>query len=161
MVERLRPSGLVQDKYLVSDAFWARVEPLVPPVGPKKKMGRPRMSDRAAFQAIYYVLRTGIQWNALPRSLGASTTVYDRFRLWREAGLFEALWLQSLLEFEDRVGLDLRWQSMDGVMTKAPLGGEKNGTKPDGPSQTRDEAQRARGRSRLAHRGRRGERQHE
>jgi transposase len=32
------------------------------------------------FTAIVYVLRTGIQWNALPRELGASTTVYDRFR---------------------------------------------------------------------------------
>jgi transposase len=30
--------------------------------------------------AILYVLRTGTQWNALSRELGASTTVYDRFR---------------------------------------------------------------------------------
>jgi transposase len=27
--------------------------------------------------AIFYVLRTGCQWNALPRSLGASSTVHD------------------------------------------------------------------------------------
>ena len=37
--------------------------------------------------AILFVLRTGIQWNALPREVGASTTVYDRFRLWIEAVL--------------------------------------------------------------------------
>jgi putative transposase len=42
--------------------------------------GRPCLEDRRAFEAIVYVLRTGIQWNALPRELGASTTVYDRFR---------------------------------------------------------------------------------
>ena len=40
----------------------------------KKKAGRPRMDDRKAMSAIFYVLRTGCQWNALPRSLGASST---------------------------------------------------------------------------------------
>jgi len=38
------------------------------------------MDDRKAFAAIVYVLRTGIQWNALPRELGASSTVHDRFQ---------------------------------------------------------------------------------
>ena len=33
------------------------------------------MDDRKAMSAIFYVLRTGCQWNALPRSLGASSTV--------------------------------------------------------------------------------------
>jgi Putative transposase of IS4/5 family (DUF4096) len=40
------------------------------------------------FEAIVYVLRTSIQWNALSRKLGASSTVYERFRLWA-AGLQE------------------------------------------------------------------------
>jgi len=43
----------------------------------------PRMNDRKAMSAIFYVLRTGCQWNALPRSLGASSTVHDRFQEWR------------------------------------------------------------------------------
>jgi len=49
---------------------------------------RPRLSDRKAFEAIVYVLRTGIQWNALPRELGASSTIPDRFQHWEQAGLF-------------------------------------------------------------------------
>ena len=36
--------------------------------------------------AIFFVLRTGCQWNALPRSLGTSSTVHDRFQEWRKAG---------------------------------------------------------------------------
>jgi hypothetical protein len=35
--------------------------------------------------AIFYVLRNGCQWNALT-SLGASSTVHDRFQEWRSAG---------------------------------------------------------------------------
>jgi len=46
------------------------------------------MDDRQAFEAIIYVLRTAIQWNALPRELGASSTVHDRFQEWEQAGLF-------------------------------------------------------------------------
>ena len=46
------------------------------------------MSDRQAFAAIVCVLRTGMQWNALPRELGASSTVHNRFQEWEKAGFF-------------------------------------------------------------------------
>ena len=45
------------------------------------------MDDRTALDAIFYVMRTGRQWNALPRSLGASSTVHDRYQEWVEQGL--------------------------------------------------------------------------
>jgi len=76
--------------------------------------------------AIFYVLRTGCQWKALPRSLGAPSTVHDRFQEWREAGVFEKLWRAGVLEYDEKIGLDWDWQSMDGAMTKAPLGGKRN-----------------------------------
>ena len=77
--------------WTVSDEFWEKVEPLVPPAPSHAKGGRTRMDDRKAFAAIVYVLRTGIQWNALPRELGASSTVHDRFQEWERAGFFEEL----------------------------------------------------------------------
>lgn len=49
---------------------------------------RPRMDDRKAMSAIFYVLRTGYQWKALPRSLGASSTVHDRFQEWQDDGMY-------------------------------------------------------------------------
>jgi putative transposase len=72
--------------------------------------------------AILYVLRTGLQWNALPPEIGASTTVYDRFRAWERDGVFARLWAAGLQEFDELVGIDWEWQSLDGVMTKAPFG---------------------------------------
>ncbi len=68
-----------------------RIRPLIPERPERPKGGRPAQSDRQMLSAILYVLRTGIQWNALPRELGASTTVYDRFRLWEEQGVFERI----------------------------------------------------------------------
>ena len=63
--------GVAAD-YQIPDALWAQIEPLLPAPPPKKKDGRPRMQDRHAMTAIFYLLRTGCQWVALPRSLGAS-----------------------------------------------------------------------------------------
>jgi putative transposase len=80
--------------------------------------------------AIFYILRTGCQWKALPRSLGAPSTVHDRFQEWREAGLFEKMWKAGLMEYDDKKGIEWEWQSMDGAMTKAPLGGEGTGANP-------------------------------
>lgn len=70
----------------LSDAVWERAQPVLPPPKPHAKGGRPPRDDRQMLGAILYVLRTGIQWNALPHEIGASTTVYDRFRAWERAG---------------------------------------------------------------------------
>jgi transposase len=88
------------------------------------------MNDRQAFTASVFILRTGCQWKALPRSLGAPSTVHDRFQEWRKAGVFERLWKAGLLEYDKTHGLDWRWQAIDGAMTKAPLGGKCTGRNP-------------------------------
>ena len=114
----------------VSEVLWERVQPLIPPRPPHPKGGRPAENDRQMFSAILYVLRTGIQWNALPRELGASTTVYDRFRLWEKQGFFKSLWQAGLHEYDELEGIQWEWQSLDGVMTKAPFGGAATGANP-------------------------------
>ncbi len=114
----------------VSDALWERVEPLVPPAPSHARGGRPRRPDRQLFAAMVFVLRTGIQWNALPRELGASSPVHARFQSWVRAGFFAAMWEAELGEFDDLVGIDWTWQALDGVMTKAPFGGAASGPNP-------------------------------
>ena len=62
----------------VSDSFWSKVEPLIPKVKRDKTKayqrrkggGRKPMASRQIFEAIVYVLRTGIQWKALPKEYG-------------------------------------------------------------------------------------------
>jgi putative transposase len=116
--------------WTVSDEFWERVEPLVPEAPSRARGGRPRMPDRKAFEAMVYVLRTGIQWNALPREMGASSTVHERFQEWEREGFFEEVWRAGLVEYEELEGIEWEWQSVDGVMTKAPLGRGASGPNP-------------------------------
>ena len=72
----------IDSSYEIPEELWNQISTLVhKPRRRKKKTGRPRMDDRKAMTAIFYIVRTGCQWKALPqRSLGASSTVHDRFQ---------------------------------------------------------------------------------
>jgi transposase len=83
------------------------------------------MDDRQAMTAILSVWRIGCQWKALPHSLGAPSTMHDRFQEWRAAQVFARLWQEGLLLYDELKGLEWEWQAMDGAMTKAPLGGKR------------------------------------
>ncbi len=112
----------------VSDQLWAQIEPLLPP-GKPHPLGchNPRVDNRRAFDAILFVLRTGCQWNALNATgLCSSSSAHRRFQEWVEAGVFSQLWALGLQEYDALKGLAWDWQSMDGAMTKAPLGGKRN-----------------------------------
>jgi putative transposase len=145
--------------YQIPDALWAQMVRVLPPPRARKKDGRPRMADRQAMTAILSVLRTGCQWKALPRSLGAASMVQDRFQEWREAKVFAQLWQAGLLLYDELKGLEWEWQAMDGTMTKAPLGGKRHGPQPYRPRQIGDETQSVDGRRRHSPGSRRGRRQ--
>jgi transposase len=132
------------DGWRIPDELWAKIEPLLPPPKPHP-LGchRRRVPNRAAMDAIFFVLRTGCQWNALNvTSICHSSSAHRRFQEWTEAGVFQKLWAQGLLDYDAEHGIEWRWQAMDGAMTKAPLGGEKNRTKSHRSSQNGHEAQR-------------------
>jgi len=118
----------IDPQYQLSDALWAKIFPLLPPQNTHKiKSGRPRMDDRLAMNAIFYLLRTGSQWASLPRSLGARSTVHDRFQSWIQAGLFLKLWQAALIEYDSVKHIDWEWQSMDGCHVLSPLAGQDTG----------------------------------
>lgn len=123
------------------DALWPHFQKVLPKPQPKPQGGRPRMDDRQALDAIFSVLRTGCQWKALPRSLGAGSPGPDRFQEWQRAGVFEKLWQAGLLQYEAAVGIDWAWQAMDGAITKAPWGGKRHRPQPYRPRQERHQTQ--------------------
>lgn len=149
------PNNPTTTGFRVSDALWGQVQPLLPVrVNPHRYGGgRPRVPDRDCADAIFYVLRSGCQWQALDQTaLCPHSTAHDRFQEWVEAGVFLAFWRAGVEQFDELRGIDWAWLSMDGAMTKAPLGGEKNRPQPDGSRQRWGQAQLAHGRQRRADR---------
>ena len=122
--------------WLLPDVFWQRLQPLLPRYRKSRKGGRPRVDLRIVANGIFYVLRTGCQWKAAPKEFGSGSTLHRYFQEWTAAGVFRKLWKAALLEYDKRKGIQWNWQSVDGAMTKSPLGGEKNRQKPDRSWQT-------------------------
>jgi putative transposase len=112
------------------EALWQQMEPLIPPR--QSKEGRPRTVDlKRITEGIFFVLRTGIQWQAIPREhFGPPSTVYDYFAQWVKADVFGPLWAVALTVYDDLKGLEWTWQSVDGALTKAPLEGKPRAPAP-------------------------------
>jgi transposase len=122
----------------ITDKFWEAAQPLIPQKERDRNReyqrnpggGRPPMESRRALEAIFYVLRTGIQWKALPKALGSSSAVHRYFQFWCEQGFFRALWVTGLERYDEAKGINWTWLSADGCMTKAPLAQETVGKNP-------------------------------
>ena len=73
--------------YDLTDFEWGVIQPLLP----SKPRGVPRVDDRRVLNGIFWVLRTGAPWRALPENHGPYTTCYNRFVRWRKAGVFDRI----------------------------------------------------------------------
>ncbi len=60
------PNFGVDAAYNIPDELWHEIEPILPALPAKKTAGRPRMDDRQAMTAIFYLLRTGCQGKLYP-----------------------------------------------------------------------------------------------
>ena len=119
----------------IPETLWQRIDMVLPIYLATCKGGRPRLPMRDVVGGILYVLATGCQWKAMPKQFGSGSAIHAYFQEWADSGVFEELWQLALTEYDHLKGIDWKWQSMDGAMTKSPLGGEKNREKPDGSRQ--------------------------
>jgi len=108
--------------WVVDDALWERIQPLLVIHKVRKKPGRPRSDDRRILNALIWLARTGSQWSAIPAEFGPKSTVHDRFQEWVESGAFEKAWALLLREYDGLEGIEWTWQAADGCIVKAPLG---------------------------------------
>ncbi len=104
------------------EGLWRMMAPLVPPDRAHPKGGRPFVPARRAMAAIWYVMRTGCPWRALNATkLCSAATAERRFRLWREAGVFERLHAKCLEQAQAARQVDWSFLAVDGRHTPAPL----------------------------------------
>jgi transposase len=86
----------------LSDGDWALIEPATPPA---KRGGRRReVNVREVLNAIFYVLSTGCQWQALPKDLPPKSTAHSYFMLWDWDGTLERIHHALYVETREREG---------------------------------------------------------
>jgi len=85
----------------VTNAEWQIIERLLPSA---QTVGRPRQVDlREIINGIFYVLREGCSWRALPHDLPPWQTVYNYFRHWQRLGVWQKIHTQLRQQVRKRV----------------------------------------------------------
>jgi transposase len=107
----------------ISDKLWNEIKSIFPKEKPLKTVGRPIVRYRKVIDGILYVLRTGCQWKMLPKEYGSGSTCHRRFQQWNRLYKFKKVWIRLLQIYDDLIGINWTWQSLDSISIKSPLGG--------------------------------------
>ena len=73
-----------------------------------QKKGRPRNDDRLMLNGVLWIVCSGAAWRDLPERFGAWSTVYQRYRDWRDDGTLERVLdrLRSRLNEEGMIDME-------------------------------------------------------
>jgi putative transposase len=116
----------------LNDNEWRVISPLLPKMNRegRPKGGRPRKHPwREILNAIFYVVKNGCQWRALPHDFPPWKSIYHYFRLWRIDGTWE--WLNTALcqEVREKKGRNRQPSAaiVDAQSVKTVEGGTERG----------------------------------
>lgn len=101
---------------VLTDAQWARVEPLMP--SSEGQRGRPFRDHRQVIEGIIYRFRTGVAWRDLPETFGPWATVWKRHHRFSKDGTWDRVHARLVAE-ADAAG-EVDWQlSVDSTVNRA------------------------------------------
>jgi putative transposase len=136
-IEMAKPSGRHRNKskglgviWEIPDELWERIEPILVEYWPRKATGRRCADWRRALNGIIFRMRSGCQWNRLPRQFGDDSTVHRWFQRWNKDGVMERIWAALVEDCAELGGVNWQWQAADAAMAKARFGGKKRAETP-------------------------------
>jgi transposase len=115
-------------KPLLDDQLWELIEPLFPV---KKRRfrypGRKPLENRAVLTGILFVLKSGIQWELLPKEMGCGSgmTCWRRLRDWQKAGVWSQVHKVLLRELRGADQIDFSRALVDSDSIRAVFGGPR------------------------------------
>ena len=88
------------DRRVLRDDQWERIAPLLP--GKVEDAGRSGADNRRFVEAVLWIVRVGAPWRDLPEAFGNWNSVFQRFRRWVKAGVFDRIFeaLSDEADFE-------------------------------------------------------------
>lgn len=118
--------------YRMPGKLWKLLKKHLPKEPKVRKPGRPRVSNRDVLDGIWHVLWTGCQWKSIEKEWFnvSSSVLHERFQTWQRQGLFELLFKKMVKFYARECQIGWKWQSVDSMMSPAPLGGSKTGKNP-------------------------------
>ena len=81
----------------VTDEAWEAVQPILEKYDPPRRLGRKRIDQRRALDAIVYRIRSGCRWNHLPKEYPDDSSVHRTYQRWQRLGVLDRV-LETLGE---------------------------------------------------------------
>jgi transposase len=106
----------------ITDAQWEELKPILEPKS-ERVLGRPRTSAREVFEALLFVLHTGMQWKFLPATFPPKSTVHDYLKKWCQQDRFRAVFAQVIRQRVEAGTIDLHQCFIDATFAPAKGGG--------------------------------------
>jgi putative transposase len=123
-------SGRLPTIWRLPDELWVLIEPVFERRYPAAVRGRPRADLRGVLDGVIYRMRSGVQWEHLPRQFGAKSTVHGWFQRFVDDGVLEEIWALLVAECDALGAVAWVWQAADGVMGKSRFEGDQRGPNP-------------------------------
>lgn len=120
----------------LTDEQWQKLEPLLPKVDPGPQGGRPWADNRAVFEGILWILKSGARWKDLPREYPSPATCWRRLNKWEQDGVWEDIWEVYLGELNAKGLLDLQECFIDATFMPAKKGVSRSVTLAKGREQS-------------------------
>jgi transposase len=106
----------------LTDEQWQLIEPYLQ-IESKSVFGRPRADTRRVFEAVLFMLHTGIQWRFLPKSFPAKSTVHNYLKQWCQRDSFRRLLAAVIKRMLEEGRIDLDQCFVDATFAPAKSGG--------------------------------------
>jgi transposase len=126
MARRKKAAEPLPTIWEADDELWAQVEAVLKELDPPAHYGPGRTDQRKAFDGVIYRLRSGVQWNHLPKEFGDDASVHRTFQRWVKRGVFGRVWGELVEACDEQRGVDWAWQSADCALGKARHGGTRS-----------------------------------
>jgi transposase len=123
MARRKRPVGPLPTIWNCPDDLWQPIKSILDELDPPHRGHRQRIDPRKALDGIIFRLRSGIQWNRLPREFGDDASIHRTMQRWIKLGVFDRIWAMLVEKWDELGDVDWQWQSIDCAVGKARKGG--------------------------------------
>jgi transposase len=106
----------------LTDEQWEKIAPVLPEPKPSPRGGPKPRPNRACFEGILWMLRTGARWKDLPPQYPSPSTCWRRLRDWEEQDVWLKAWRAFLAQLDAQGQLDWAEAFADGSFAPAKKG---------------------------------------